>query len=84
MRDDAFHAWLQTARKHQMNSASSHVGRARSCESYFNIDLDAAADRGLIPDMIDQIKVRSDLSRTTRDSYASALRRYAEFAVRAK
>jgi hypothetical protein len=79
MRDQQFHSWLQQERGHQNNSADSHVGRAKSCENYFGIDLDVAAHRRLIPDLIEQIYARKDLSENTKDSYASALRRYAEF-----
>jgi hypothetical protein len=82
MREQQFHSWLQQRRGHQRISADSHVSRAKSCESFFGIDLESAARRGAIPSLIEQIKVRSDLSKNTRDSYITALRRYAEFAGR--
>ena len=79
MRDQDFHIWLTQARGYQQISADSHVGRAQSCEAYFSQDLDLAVSRGSIPAYIEQIQARSDLTRNTKNSYASALRRYAEF-----
>jgi hypothetical protein len=80
MQEENFRLWLMRRRKHQRQSADSHVGRVKACEAYFGLDLDSAARRGLIPGMIEQTKLRDQLRKTTRDSYITALRRYAEFA----
>ena len=80
MREAAFHRWLMSARKNQKASADAQVRCAKSCESRFNMDLDAAAVGDSISGMIEQTKLRTDLSRKTRDNHTNALRRYAEFA----
>jgi hypothetical protein len=79
MQDQKFHRYLQQDRGHQKNSADSYRGRAKARENDFGIDPDDAARLGLTPDLIEKTYAQKDLSENTRNSYASALRLYAQF-----